>query len=273
MNVKNPIQTVVSPAPYRGTVLTPPGIHNQLLNDKNKSQNKKSKHIIRFLVINSLTAFVIAGLLLFTGQEAVPGEEEKVKLPQPRYDSKVSIEKALRLRRSVREYEDKPLTLNEISQLLWAAQGITNPLGLRTAPSAGALYPLEIYLVAGNINNLPDGVYKYKPESHALVNIVRGDKRAGLSSAALGQPCVKKSAAVIVLAAVYERTMKKYGQRGIRYVHIEAGHASQNIYLQGMSLNLGTVVIGAFDDEKVKEILHMHGTEQPLSIMPVGKKK
>jgi SagB-type dehydrogenase family enzyme len=199
-------------------------------------------------------------------------ESVNVKLPQPQYDSKVSIEKTLRLRRSVRTYSDKPLTLDEISQLLWAAQGITNPLGFRTAPSAGALYPLEIYLVAGNVDSLPDGVYKYKPENHALEKILHGDKREELCAAALGQPCVKKGAAVIVLAAVYERTMKKYGQRGIRYVHTEVGHASQNIYLQGISLNLGTVTVGAFDDEKVKKILHMHSTEQPLSIMPVGKK-
>jgi len=219
-----------------------------------------------------ITVFVFIVSFNFTVYQSVSGEAENLKLPQPKYDSKVSIEKALHSRRSVREYEDKPLSLNEISQLLWAAQGITSPLGFRTAPSAGALYPLEIYLVAGNVNNLPDGVYKYKPESHALVNILRGDKRAGLCAAALGQPCVKKSAAVIVIAAVYERTMKKYGQRGFRYVHVEVGNASQNIYLQAVSLNLGTVLIGAFDDEKVREVLRMHGTEQPLSIMPVGKK-
>lgn len=215
---------------------------------------------------------VIIGALFFIGGESVSKEGEDIQLPQPQSDSTVSIEEALYLRRSVREYKDVSLTLNEISQLLWAAQGITNPLGFRTAPSAGALYPLEVYLVAGSVKNLPQGVYKYKPESHTLVNLIKGDKRPELSAAALGQSCIKKSAAVIVLAAVYERTMKKYGQRGIRYVHIEVGNASQNIYLQAVSLNLGTVVVGAFDDGKVKKLLNMQKTEQPLSIMPVGKK-
>jgi SagB-type dehydrogenase family enzyme len=215
---------------------------------------------------------VFIAVLLGTGSGVVSGEEKDIKLPQPYDDGHVSIEKALLLRRSVREYSDKTLALNEISQLLWAAQGITNPSGFRTAPSAGALHPLEIYLVAGNVKNLPPGVYKYKPKGHTLANVIKGDKRSELSAAALGQPCVKKSAAVIVLAAVYERTMKKYGKRGIRYVHIEVGHASQNIYLQAVSMDLGTVVIGAFDDEKVKKALHMLNTEQPLSIMPVGKK-
>jgi len=219
-----------------------------------------------------ILVFVFIALVNSIVSEAVSGKAEIIKLPQHYDDGKVSIEEALLLRRSVRDYKDMPLALNEISQLLWAAQGITNPLGFRTAPSAGALYPLEVYLVAGNVKNLPQGVYKYKPKSHTLVNVIKGDKRSELSAAALGQSCVKKSAAVIVLAAVYERTMKKYGQRGIRYVHIEVGHASQNIYLQVVSLHLGTVVIGAFDDGKVKEVLNMQTTEQPLAIIPVGKK-
>jgi SagB-type dehydrogenase family enzyme len=224
--------------------------------------------MIKKICILVLTLIVF---LNFAVRRAVSGEAEDVKLPQPQYDSKVSIEKTLLMRRSVRAYADKPLTLDEISQLLWAAQGITNPSGFRTAPSAGALYPLEVYLLVGNVNNLPNGVYKYKPERHELVKILRGDKRAELCAAALGQTCVKKSAAVIVLAAVYERTTGKYGQRGTRYVHIEVGNASQNIYLQAVSLNLGTVLIGAFDDGKVKKVLNMQNTEQPLSIMPVGK--
>ncbi len=219
-----------------------------------------------------ITSLIIMSLLFITGKDSIFGEEEKIELPEPKYDSQVSVEETLRSRRSVREYKDKSLTLDEISQLLWAAQGITGPFGFRTAPSAGALYPLEIYVVAGNVNNLPKGVYKYKPESHTLVSVVKGDKRAELCAAGLGQSCIQNGAAVIVIAAVYERTMKKYGQRGIRYVHIEVGHAAQNIYLQAVSLNLGTVMIGAFDDGKVKKVLHMQDIEQPLSIMPVGKK-
>ncbi|MBM4128596.1 MAG: SagB/ThcOx family dehydrogenase [Nitrospira sp.] len=196
---------------------------------------------------------------------------EVVKLPEPKYTSTVPIEKALRERRSVREYRKEPLTLSEVSQLLWAAQGITGPYGFRTAPSAGALYPLEVYVVVGNASNLSKGVYRYKPQKHELIKIAEGDKRAQLSAASLGQQCVKSGAVVIVISAVYARTTQKYGERGRRYVHMEAGHAAQNVYLQAVSLNLGTVVVGAFDDEEVKKIFSMPKEEQPLVIMPVGR--
>ena len=205
-------------------------------------------------------------------REPVEPINGKIKLPEPRYDSKTSVERALLERRSVRVYKDEALTLTEVSQLLWAAQGITDPRDLRTAPSAGALYPLEIYVVAGNVNDLPAGIYKYKPHQHELEMVIEGDKRTELCNATLDQPSVKDAAAVIVFSAVYERTTEKYGERGIRYVYMEVGHAAQNVYLQAVSLNLGTVVIGAFDDEEVKKILNMGDKEQPLYIMPVGKK-
>ena len=174
-------------------------------------------------------------------------------------------------RRSVRTYLNKPLTLTEVSQLLWAAQGINRGREFRTAPSAGALYPLEVYLVAGNVDGLAEGVYKYRPHQHELLKIIHDDKRRELAAAALGQRYVQDGAAVIVIAAVYERTTQKYGQRGIRYVHIEVGHAAQNIYLQAVSLNIGTVFVGAFDDDEVKRVLNLPDEEHPLSIMPVGK--
>jgi SagB-type dehydrogenase family enzyme len=226
--------------------------------------------IVIFLIVPLSTT-----LLHTMGNESAPryGSADTIKLPAPKYNSNVSIEKALLERRSVREYKDRTLTLAEISQLLWASQGITDlRRGFRTAPSAGALYPLEVYVVAGNIDNLPDGIYKYKPNRHELVMVVKGDKRAELCAAALGQPCVKNNAAVIVFSAVYERTTRKYGERGIRYVHMEVGHAAQNIYLQSVSLNLGTLVVGAFDDREVKRVMNMQDEEQPLCIMPVGKR-
>ncbi len=200
-------------------------------------------------------------------------KSETIKLPEPVQDSNTSIEEALLKRRSVRSYKDSPLTLAEVSQLLWAAQGIRSLGGLRTAPSAGALYPLEIYVVAGNVDDLPDGVYNYKPYKHELVRIVKGDKRIELYNAALGQTSVRDAAAVIVFSAVYERTTTKYGDRGIKYVHIETGHAAQNVFLQAVPLNLGTVVIGAFYDDAVKKVLKMSDREQPLYIMPVGRMK
>jgi len=205
--------------------------------------------------------------------EPSPAEDNaRITLPEPRCDSDVSVEEALLKRRSVRNYADEALTLQEVSQLLWAAQGITDPSGKRTAPSAGALYPLEVYVVVGNVEDVAKGVYKYKPQQHELVRVLDGDQRETLSQAALDQPSVKQGAIDIVITAIYERTTGKYGDRGIRYVHMEAGHAAQNIYLQAVAMNLGMVVIGAFYDDQVKEALSLPENEEPLYIMPVGRK-
>lgn len=194
-----------------------------------------------------------------------------IRLPEPRHQSNVSVESALQSRRSVREFRDESLTLGEVSQLLWAAQGITGPGGGRTAPSAGALYPLEVYLVAGRVNDLASGIYKYRPDRHELVRLAAGDNRAKLTAAALGQECIRNGAVTLVLAAVYERTTKKYGPRGSRYVHLEAGHAAQNVCLQVVALNLGAVVVGAFADDQVKQLLSLPAAEQPLYLLPVGR--
>jgi len=193
-----------------------------------------------------------------------------MKLPEPIRDGKISVEKAMLERRSVREFLETPLTLTEVSQLLWAAQGVSSPLGYRTAPSAGALYPLEVFLVSGKVEGLPAGVYRYRAESRELVKIADGDRRSGLCAAALEQGAVRRAPASLVLAAVFERTIRKYGERGIRYVHMESGNASQNVSLEAVSLGLGTVIIGAFRDGEVKKVLGLN-LEEPLLIMPVGK--
>jgi SagB-type dehydrogenase family enzyme len=193
-------------------------------------------------------------------------------LPTPRHDSQTSVEEALLKRRSVRSYSDAPLTLAEVSQLLWAAQGITDPArGFRTAPSAGALYPLEVYLVAGNVEGLTSGVYKYEPAAHGLRSVISGDQQTELYHAALGQSAVKDAPAIMVLSAVYERTTGKYGERGIRYVHMEAGHAAQNVLLEAVALGLGGVGMGAFDDDAVRTVTGMSPAEQPLYIITLGK--
>lgn len=198
--------------------------------------------------------------------------ESSLILPTPLYESQTSIEEALQARRSVRAYSHDPLTLAEVSQLLWAAQGLTHPAGLRTAPSAGALYPLDIYLLSGNVTGLPVGIYHYQPQDHKLLQIGTGDKRQDLYEAALQQSSVKDAPIVIVISAVYERTSGKYGQRGIQYVHMEVGFAAQNVYLQAESLGLGTVFIGAFYDDQVRGIMQMSEEEIPLGLMPVGRK-
>ncbi len=199
--------------------------------------------------------------------------ELSMKLPDVRYDSSVSLEKALLERRSVRDYTDVPLTLGELSQLLWSCQGITDPNGLRTAPSAGALYPLEVYAVIGNVKDLSPGVYKYHPEGHQVTRILDGDKRHQLADAAMGQTMIAEGAVSFVITAVYERTTRKYGERGIRYVHMEVGHAGQNLCLQAVALELGAVTIGAFYDAEVAKILKLPENEEPLYIITVGKKK
>lgn len=196
---------------------------------------------------------------------------EIIRLPEPQYDGQMSIERTLLKRRSVRFYREKPLTLAEISQLLWAAQGMTDPRGYRTAPSAGALYPLEVYIIVGKVENLPPGIYKYKPGEHEIIKTGAGDVRTELCRAALSQTPINNAPVVFVFCAVYQRTTKKYGERGIRYAHLEVGHAAQNVCLQAVSLGLGTVVIGAFHDNEVKKVINLNPDEQPLYIIPIGK--
>ncbi|SPF43770.1 putative enzyme [Syntrophobacter sp. SbD1] len=174
-------------------------------------------------------------------------------------------------RRSVRNYEDCQLDLMEVSQLLWAAQGVTRPSGYRTCPSAGALYPLEIQLVAGRVEGLLSGTYRYDAINHAVVHVDKKEIRQELAAAALGQPMILRAPVTISISAIFERTTRKYAERGIGYVFIEAGHAAQNIHLQAVSLNLGTVVIGAFRNDEVKKALGLDPDEMPLILMPVGR--
>ncbi len=197
---------------------------------------------------------------------------ERIKLPEPRYESETSVEEALLQRRSIRAYSGENLTIEEVSQLLWAAQGITASWGGRTAPSAGALYPLELYVVIGTVDGIDDGVYRYRPQEHELEKVKDGDVQAELADAALGQECIQDAAINIVFTAVYERTTGKYWERGIRYVYMEAGHAAQNVYLQADALGLGTVTIGAFSDSDVTDVVGVQEHENPLYIMPVGRK-
>lgn len=221
-------------------------------------------------VIILLLSAVLGGLVVIKSKKM--GQVEPVSLPEPRKHSQISLEEAIAKRRSVREYQDKPLSLREISQILWSAQGITDPKGGgRTVPSAGALYPLELYLVVRKAEELAAGIYHYLPSEHRLEKIKEGDLSLALAQAALGQVFVKEASINLVFAAFFERTTQKYGQRGVQYVWMEAGHAAQNVYLQVQSLNLGTVVIGAFNDEEIQKLLNLSAEEKPLYLMPVGR--
>ena len=216
----------------------------------------------------------IATYLVLSKPEA-PTEEifSIVELPSPETTGTMSVEEAILRRRSIRSYTDDPLSLQDISQLVWAAQGITEPAtGKRAAPSAGATYPLEVYVVVGTngVTGLTDGVYRYDPLEHKLENILRGDLRSSLADAALGQSWVREAPVDIVVAAVYERTTGRYGDRGIRYVHMEAGHIGQNLYLQAVARGLGMVTVGAFDDDWVQRLLQLPADQKPLYIIPIG---
>ncbi len=235
------------------------------------------RRLIGVVVVALVALGAACGYLIWQASKSAVGpsptpSDNIVELPEPRHDSDVSIEEVLLSRRSVREYTGEPLTLQDVSQLLWAAQGITDPRGYRTAPSAGGTYPLEVYMVVGDVEGLAEGVYKYNPSEHEIIKILDGDKREELYVAVLEQTWVKEAAIDMVIAAVYERTTERYGERGVKYVHMEAGHAAQNLYLQATALNLGTVTVGAFHDEQVKELLNMPENVQPLYVMPVGKK-
>ncbi len=199
--------------------------------------------------------------------------QETLALPKPRPAGSLSLEGAVHARRSVREFAAGPVALAEAAQLLWAAQGVTDGSRWRrrAAPSAGALYPLELALLAGRVRDLAPGVYRYLPRDHALRPGLAGDLRDALAIAALGQSWIAKAGCVLVLAAVYGRCTGKYGKRGEQYVHMEVGHAAQNVYLQARALGLGTTMVGAFRDRQVQRLLGFEADEVPLGLLPVGR--
>ncbi len=218
--------------------------------------------------VNSSVAAALAagtGALAGCGATTSPPPVRRVdSLPQPRRDGSVSLAGALAARRSQRTFTTRRLTETEISQLLWAGQGITAGWGGRSAPSAGALYPLELYLLT------PDAYRHYRPQGHRVELLVEADLRAELAAAALHQPAVAAAPLTIVVTGVYHRTTKKYGARGRRYVELEAGHAAQNVLLQAVALGLAAVPIGAFDDRQLAQALRLPSDHAPLYIIAVG---
>lgn len=212
---------------------------------------------------------VVLGLIAcdqgFTSDAPAAESVTVTTLPPAALIGEDSLEEVLVQRRSVREFDRRALTAAELGQLLWAAQGITHERGFRTAPSAGALYPLEVYVATA------DGVFHYDPHGHLLVAISHDDARTRLYQAALKQDPVRQAPAVFIVTAVYERTAKKYGdQRSPRYVHLEAGHAAQNLLLEAVALGLGAVPIGAFYDQQIQAALGLPADHEPLYLIPVG---
>lgn len=183
----------------------------------------------------------------------------------------MSVEEALSRRRSVREYAPGPLRLAEVGQLLWAAQGVTSEAGGRTAPSARAVHPLGVLLVAGEVAGLAPGVYRYLPGEHQLVAMRAGDAREPLAMAARGQEAVRAGSITFVITAAYERTTSLMGDRGAKYVDFEIGHAAQSVCLQATALRLATVTMGAFSEDAVREVLGLGPAETPVYVIPVGR--
>lgn len=188
----------------------------------------------------------------------------RIDLPPPSVSGGVTLADALSDRRSVREFQDVALELDDVSQLLWAIQGLTSDSGQRTAPSAGGLYPLEVYLVTA------EGRFHFDPRDHQLQELAAGDVRDSLAAAALDQECVRQAPATFVISAVVGRTEQKYGDRAERYVKLEAGHAAQNLLLQAVGLELGAVPVGAFRDDQVAEVMGLPADHEPLYLIPVG---
>jgi len=197
-------------------------------------------------------------------------------LPQPAYNGETSVERAIKERRTVRAFRPDSLSVAQLSQLLWAAQGITDARrGFRAAPSGGALYPLDVYVVAGEggVDLLAPGVYLYRSANHSLEVVEKGDRRKDVAHAALTQMWIATAPVIFVITAEYERITSKYGERGVRYAHIEVGHVGQNIFLQAEALGLAAGIVGAFRDASVADAIEAPKGYEPLIVIPVGYKK
>jgi SagB-type dehydrogenase family enzyme len=225
----------------------------------------KRRSSVSVLGLLVLSAALIACRQGSTSNGSLAEHSTTTPLPPPALSGETSLEEALVRRRSVRDFDAQPLTSGELGQLLWAAQGITHERGFRTAPSAGALYPLEVYVATA------DGVFHYRPQGHQLLATSPQDAREDLYEAALKQEAVRQAPAVFIVTAAYERTAKKYGaERSPRYVHLEAGHAAQNLLLEAAALGLGAVPIGAFYDEEIQKALGLPTDHEPLYLIPLG---
>jgi SagB-type dehydrogenase family enzyme len=197
-------------------------------------------------------------------------EAQKIELPFFDPNQPMSLDRTLKQRKSVRDFQQKPISKNQLSYLLWASTGIQrieDGYEFRTTPSAGALYPIETYVVVNDVRKLEAGVYHYSIKAHQLEQLKQGEFRQEITAAALGQGMCQTSAVVFVWSAVFERCKWKYGQRAYRYIYLDAGHIAENLALAAVSLNLGSCEIGALYDNQVNVILGIDGTEESVLCM------
>jgi SagB-type dehydrogenase family enzyme len=209
-------------------------------------------------------------MITFAGVSRVAEADTRIRLSAPRQQGRVAVEQTISRRRSVRGFGKGPLSENQLSQLLWAAQGITSCNAKRAAPSAGALYPLEVSVLCANVGALNSGIYRYHPASHDLQLVAAGCLLERLVAAARHQEWIATAPAVIGISAVFERTTVKYGNSGVGYAYMEAGAAAESLMLQAVAMGLGTTMVGAFDDDEVKRLLQLAPHETPLCLVPVG---
>lgn len=234
----------------------------------------RRKNILRF--INGVALFWLAPPLVagrWVAKEGQTHQEAGVRLPHPTQRGAVSVEQAIKQRRTKRSFTARALTLNQLSQLVWSASGITEENGYkRAAPSAGALYPMDLYVVVGQdcVPPIEAGVYHYEPDTHRLSGVLKGDRRSSVARASLSQMWMAKAPLTMVITAEYRRATVKYGKRGIKYALIEAGHIGQNIFLQAQSLNLEAGIVGAFQDAALIDAINLPPAHEPILLMPVG---
>ncbi len=221
------------------------------------------KDVVRDIALLTILFMLVGSVHLLYAEDAM----EEIKLPKPKLKGSISLEEAIEKRRSVRSFFPQDLELEQISQLVWAAQGVTDRRGFRAAPSAGALYPLEVYVATKK------GVFQYIPSEHKLVKKKKSDLRSELAAASWGQGFVREAPVSIIICAIYERVTSRYGERGVRYTDIEVGHAAQNVHLEAVALGLASVPLGAFNDNAVSALLGLSEDERPLYIIPVGYKR
>jgi SagB-type dehydrogenase family enzyme len=226
--------------------------------------------IVFFSLFKGITPSKRASSENALSEQQIVMEGNVMRLPAPQASGGMSLTEAMSKRRSVRRFSENPLSVRDLSQLLWSAQGITNERGFRTAPSAGATFPLEMFVMVNNVSGLEKGLYHYHPADHTLELVSSDDHSSALRRASLGQAMITDAGAVLIFGALFERTTRRYQERGIRYVHNEVGHASQNVHLQAAALDLGTVVIGAYVDADVEAVLNLDEEIRILYMMPVG---
>ncbi len=218
-------------------------------------------------IVSLLVTALLAGAVSFAA------EPRTVALPKPDTTGKVTLEQAIAQRRSVREYAPGALTLAEVSQLLWVAQGITGPDGKRATPSARAVYPLQVWLVANDVTGLSAGIYRYEPTEHALALVTAGDPRGPLAAAARGQASIEHAAAVVAVAGDSALAAERFRSSAARWLGMEAGFVVQDVYLEATVLGLGTVMVGGFEQTAVRRALGLPPGWEALALMPVGRRK